>query len=199
MASKQNRVKFNICNVHYAMLSQSAEGKYTFAAPVPIPGAVSISLEPKGEPETFYADGTAYYTINNNQGYDGDLEVAMIPESFRTEVLMESADTNSVLVENSSSETGKFALLFEFDGDQKKIRHVMFNCSASRPKIAAKTNEESREVQTETITIQARPLSNGLVKAKTGDATKPAAYNNWYKAVYLPDTDVSGKQEETHS
>ena len=193
MATKQNKVKFNICNVHYALLSQDASGKYSWATSVAIPGAVSISLEPQGEPETFYADGTAYYIINNNQGYDGDLEVAMIPESFRTEVLMESVDSNSVLVENSNSETGKFALLFEFDGDQRKIRHVMFNCSASRPKIAAKTNEESREVQTETLTIKARPLANGLVKAKTGDATKATAYNNWYKNVYVPDTDLSGE------
>lgn len=191
MATKQNKVKFNICNVHYALLSQDATGKYSFATPVPIPGAVSLSLDPQGEPETFYADGTAYYIINNNQGYDGDLEVAMIPESFRTDVLMESADTNNVLVENANSETGKFALLFEFDGDQRKIRHVMFNCSASRPTIEAKTNEESREVQTEKLTIKARPLSNGLVKAKTGDNTKAAAYNNWYKSVYVPDMDLS--------
>ena len=193
MATNKNKVKFNICNVHYALQTQDETGAYSFATPVAIPGAVSISLDPKGEPETFYADGTAYYIINNNQGYDGDLEVAMIPESFRTDVLMESTDTNSVLVENSNAETGKFALLFEFDGDQKKIRHVMYNCSASRPKIEAKTNEDSREVQTETISIQARPLTNGLVKAKTGDTTKAAVYNAWYKNVYIPDTDLSGE------
>lgn len=183
-----NKVKFNICNVHYAPITIGTDGTVTFATPVAMPGAVSLSLDPNGEPESFYADGIEYYTINNNMGYDGDLELAMIPESFRTVILKETADSNKVLVEDAHSETGSFALLFEFDGDVKKIRHVLYNCSASRPKIESKTNEESREVQTETLSIKARPLSSGYVKAKTGDSTTDATYNDWYKAVYTPIT-----------
>jgi len=181
-----NKVKFNICNVHYAPLSAGEDGTNTFGTPVAMPGAVSLSLDPNGEPESFYADGIEYYVINNNMGYDGDLELAMIPESFRTEILKEEADENKVLVENCNSETGSFALLFEFDGDVRKIRHVLYNCSASRPKIESKTNEESREVQTETLAVKARPLSSGYVKAKTGDATTISVYDDWYKAVYFP-------------
>ena len=59
----------------------------SYAAPVPLPGSVSLSLDANGEPENFYADGIAYYVINNNMGYDGDLELALIPESFRADVL----------------------------------------------------------------------------------------------------------------
>ena len=182
----KNKVKFNICNVHYAPLTVTEDGIVTYAAPVPLPGAVSISLDPTGEPESFYADGIEYYIINNNQGYDGDLEVAMIPEGFRTDILKEEADSNNVLVENANSETGRFALLFEFDGDVKKIRHVLYNCSASRPTIEAKTNEEDKEVQTETLTVKARPMANGYVKAKTGDNTTDTVYKNWYNEVYEP-------------
>lgn len=181
-----NKVKFNICNVHYAPITIGTDGAVTFATPVAMPGAVSLSLDPNGEPESFYADGIEYYTINNNMGYDGDLELAMIPESFRTDILKEAADSNKVLVEDANSETGVFALLFEFDGDVKKIRHVLYNCSASRPKIESKTNEESREVQTETLSIKARPLASGYVKAKTGDNTTDAVYTAWYDAVYQP-------------
>jgi len=196
MAGK-NKVKFNICNVHYAPLTQNASGEYSWDTPVPMPGAVSLSLDPQGEPESFYADGIEYYVINNNQGYDGDLELAMIPESFRTDILMEKADNNNVLVENSNSETGKFALLFQFDGDAKGVRHVFYNCSAARPNIEGKTTEDGREVQTETITIKARPLASGYVKAKTGDNTKAAVFNNWYKNVYLPDAPATDEDGET--
>lgn len=106
----------------------------------------------------------------------------MIPESFRTDILKEEQDANKVLVENANSETGSFALLFEFDGDIRKIRHVLYNCSASRPTIESKTNEEDKEVQTETLTIKARPMADGYVKAKTGDSTTETVYNNWYKS-----------------
>ena len=186
MANKKNKVKFNICNVHYAPITVAEEGTVSFETPVPMPGAVSISMDPTGEPESFYADGYAYYTINNNQGYEGDLELALVPESFRTDVLKESLDANNVLVEDATVETGKFALLFEFDGDINKIRHVLYNCTASRPTIESKTNEDEKEVQTETLTIKARPMADGYVKAKTGDTTTDTVYNNWYKSVYQP-------------
>ena len=197
MATKKNKVKFNICNVHYALITVSEEGEVAFGTPVAMPGAVSLSLEPNGEPSNFYADGYAYYTISNNMGYEGDLELAMVPESFRTDVLKESLDDNSVLVESANVETANFALLFEFDGDVKKIRHVLYNCSAARPNIESATNEEEIEVQTETLAITAAPLANGYVKARTGDSTTDTVYTGWYTAVYLPEVtpDTSGTQQ----
>ena len=192
----KNKLKFNIRNVHYAVATVNASGGVTFATPVPMPGAVSLSLDPEGEPTKFYADGYAYYIINNNRGYEGDLELAMVPESFRTDVLKETLDSNNVLVENANTETSNFALLFEFDGDVKKIRHVLYYCSASRPNIESQTNEDEIEVKTETLTITASPLANGLVKAKTGDNTSDAVYQGWYSEVYLPSGASSGDDEE---
>ena len=198
MSTKKNKVKFNICNMHYALITVDDNGDVTFGTPVAMPGAVSLSLEPNGEPSNFYADGYAYYTISNNMGYEGDLELAMVPESFRTDVLKESLDDNSVLVESANVETANFALLFEFDGDVKKIRHVLYNCSAARPNIESTTNEEEIEVQTETLAITAAPLANGYVKARTGDSTTDTVYTGWYSSVYMPtvaDPEASGVQQ----
>ena len=60
MATKKNKVKFNICNVHYALITVSEEGEVTFGTPVAMPGAVSLSLEPNGEPSNFYEIGRAH-------------------------------------------------------------------------------------------------------------------------------------------
>ena len=66
MANKKNKVKYNLKNVHYALLNIDEAGNVSYGTPVPIPGAVSIGLDANGEPSNFYADGYAYYTISNN-------------------------------------------------------------------------------------------------------------------------------------
>ena len=194
-----NKVKYNLKNVHAAKLTtEVVEGvtTYSYATPRAIPGAVSLSLDAEGDSSPFYADGIVYFRTYANNGYSGDLEIALIPEWFRTEILKELLDSNGVLVERAdNTESVKFALLFEFDGDEHGIRHVLYNCAASRPNVESKTNEEEIEVQTETLSIKATPMASGIVKAKTGDDTTDSVYQNWYQAVYLP-TEASELVEE---
>jgi len=73
---------------------------------------------------------------------------------------------------------------------------VLYKCAASRPGVASKTNEEEVEVQTETLTVKATPMANGIVKAKTGDDTTDFVYQNWYTAVYLPASVVPAADPE---
>ncbi len=185
-----NKVKYNLKNVHAAKLTETVIGgetQYSYADPKAIPGAVSISLDAEGDTSPFYADGIVYFRSVANNGYSGDLEMALIPEWFRTEILQEELDSNGVLVEkNNHTESVKFALLFEFDGDARSIRHVMYNCTASRPSIESETKEESIEPGTETLSLTADPREDGLVKSRTGDSTSAETYANWYKSVYLP-------------
>lgn len=187
MAATGNKIKYNLKNVHAAKLTKGTDGTYTYETPKAIPGAVSISLEAEGDSSPFYADGIVYYRSNSNNGYSGDLEIALIPEWFRTEILKEELDAKNVLVEKADiAETEKFALLFEFDGDVRCIRHVLYNCSASRPSIESETKEDKIEPGTETLSLTADPREDGLVKSRTGDNTDETTYMNWYKAVYIP-------------
>ena len=193
MPTKKNKVKYNLKNVHAAILTKGDDGTFTYAKPVAIPGAVSLSLDAEGESNPFYADGVVYFRSTSNNGYSGDLEMALIPEWFRTDILQEEKDSNGVLIERSDiTESVYFALLFEFDGDQKAIRHVMYNCTASRPTIESQTKESSIEPGTETLSIAADPREDGLVKSRTGDETTTATYNNWYKNVYVPSATTGG-------
>ena len=156
-------------------------------------------LDANGEIEPFYADNIAYYVVNNNSGYEGDLEIALIPESFLTDIMHEELDGNGVLAENANVELEHFAFLFEFDGDQRHIRHVLYNCVASRPSIEGETNEDSKEVKTDTLNLQATPLANGYVKAKTGTNTTDDVYNKWYDAVYEPQAEAVDTEDPSHT
>ena len=182
-----NKVKYNLKNVHAAKLTKTEDGKYTYATPQPIPGAVSISLDAEGDSSPFYADGIVYFRSTANNGYSGDLEIALIPEWFRTNILKETLDKNGVLIESSKvTEMEKFALLFEFDGDVRCIRHVLYNCTASRPSIESETKEDTIEPGKEKLSLTADPREDGLVKSRTGDSTSDATYADWYKKVYIP-------------
>ena len=188
MANK-NKVKYNLKNVHAAILTKGDDGTFTYAKPVAIPGAVSLSLDAEGESSPFYADGVVYYRSTSNNGYSGDLEMALIPEWFRTDILQEEKDSHGVLIERSDiTDSNYFALLFEFDGDAHAIRHVLYNCTAARPSIESQTKESSIEPGTETLSLAADPREDGLVKSRTGDDTSTSTYNNWYKSVYTPAT-----------
>lgn len=185
MAANANKVKYNIKNLHYSVLTVGDNGAVTFGTPVAVPGAVSISMDPNGDSTTFYADGIAYYVAVANNGYSGSLEVALFPDKFRQDVWGETLDgTDKVLVENNGTEPKPIALLFEFDGDQKATRHILYNCTAKRPSVASTTTTDQKEVQTETSEITAAPLADGRVKAKTTADTPEAVYNAWYQSVW---------------
>ncbi len=70
----------------------------------------------------------------------------------------------------------------------------MYYCTAARPTIEGKTNEDSKEVQTEKLELSATPLPNGFVKVKTGANTDDTVYNGWYSAVYQSPTSEPTEQ-----
>ena len=186
-----NKIKYGIKNVYYAVATLAANNSATFGTPVALPGAVSLTLDPEGDNNIFYADNIAYYTSYANNGYSGSLELALIPDAFRKDVLGEIEDNKDVLVEEQGAPSVHFALMFQFEGDEKATRHVMYNCVASRPTTNGSTKESSIEPQTETINLTATSIYNSaldkdIVKARTSDSTDTTSYTGWFTQVYVP-------------
>lgn len=168
--------------MHYAKKSTQEEQR--FETPVAIPGAVSITLEQQGELTPFWADGVKYYVSASNGGYEGDLEVALIPDKFREDILGEEADANGVLMENVNTETAEFALGFQVDGDTNPTLFWFYSCTATRPSIEATTTEDTKEPNTDTLTVSCGADENGYVRAKTTDASYANVKDTWFTEVY---------------
>ncbi|MDX8359826.1 major tail protein [Cytobacillus sp. IB215316] len=181
----ENKVTFGLENVHYATYTE-ANGTITYDTPIPIPGGVELTLDPRGELTELYADNILYYVAKSNQGYDGTLSIANIPEEFAIDCLGEIKDeTDGVISEVADAKTKPFALLFEFDGDIKAVRHVLFNCTANRPSDKSSTKTNSSDPNTKELKFVASPRTTDKhVKTKTSSTTKQEVYDAWYDEVY---------------
>ena len=181
-----NKVKLGLKSCYYSKITVTG-GVISYATPVALPGAVSLSLDAQGgDVENFYADDIIYWAgAATNGGYQGDLELAYIPDKFRKDILGDTVDTAGLLVENANAVPNPFALLFEFSGDKNQTRHVMYYCTCQRPAVASQTKEETATPITETINITAVPAgSAGYVKAKA-DSTA-TNWNSWFTTVQVP-------------
>ena len=190
------RVKFNIKNAHYALLSRDAEtGAITYETPVAVPGTTQLSLEADGDQEAFWADGEKYFIDNRNTGYTGEWTNAMIPDQLRKDILKEAQDTAGVMLEKEDpGDPVEFAFGFQIDGSVHDTRFWFYCCTARRPKLEASTTEGKRTPQTDTLnlTMEGAAVKSGdsrkYVRAKlTSDATGET-YEDWFDDVVLPGT-----------
>lgn len=135
-------------------------------------GAQQMNLAQQTATQSVAADDDPdFYTMTQNNGYDGTVQVTVLPPEFETQILK---NTNGI--ENSETKTAEFAMMVEFDGDQKRGRHIFWHCVLTkRPDITGTTKDNNLTVDSDTINIKA-------VKRKDGGDVKAKVYENW--AVY---------------
>lgn len=188
--TEKNIVTFGLENCYYAKAHlDPTTGDVTYDTPKPYPGATELNIEVNGELLEFEADNIIYYTANDNKGYTGTFSAALVPDDFLVDVLGEQVDEeDQVQTEVSNANTSPFALMFQFEGDKKAVRHVLYWCSANRPGVGSATG---KNINTTELSFNATPRPKDKhVKTKTKETTKPTVYDNWFKKVY--EKEVSG-------
>lgn len=185
-----NKIKYGIRNATIFPATIAADGSATYATAIPVPGSVSLSLDQQGETNKFFADNIVYYTSVANNGYEGDWELAKIPDSILTAILG-YIESDGVLIEDAGAAVVHFALAFQFEGDAHARRHVLYNCTINRPSVSGSTKQESVEPQTETVTVTATSIYNAALDkdiVKASAVPGDTAYDTWFTAVYQPTT-----------
>ena len=181
MAAQKDKVKFGIKNVH---IFPQLTDEPTYDAVIDIPGAVNLSLDAQGDISKFYADNIVYYQTSSNNGYEGDLEIALIPDEVLEKIFNYVKDEDNVCRENASNDVVPFEMTFEEEGDKTGTKFVLYNCTATRPSRSFATTGESKEPATQTLSISAAPLKDGNVMAMTNAETTVSVLNDWHTEVY---------------
>lgn len=191
LGTNENKVKFGLKRVAFAIATIADDGSATYGDVITFPGARTLSLEPQGAGEPWYADDGVYYYNSAPTSRQGDLEMARIIDAFKKQVLGYIQDDKGLLLEDMNPEEVHFALLFETMNDKKRRRYVMYNCMATAPTVGSATNEGSKEPQTESSTITSMGIwvesfGKWFDHAETTPETDATSFANFFTAVQLP-------------
>ena len=179
-----NKVEFGISELHVGTWTVAQDGTVTMGTPYHQAGAVSFSPEENSEQNTFYADNIAYWAGYSGGTIEGDLEVAMFDDAFKTQFLGYVALADGGLANVKNATKPNVYVAFQVEGDAESRRVIMYNCSLGAITREYNTIEESKEPTTETLAVTCTGDNNtGATMAvyKPGDAgyatlfTSPAA------------------------
>lgn len=180
-----NKVEFGISELHVGTYTESG-GTVTLGTPYAQKGAVSFSPEVQSEKNDFYADNIVYWSGYSGGSIEGDLEVAMFDDAFKTQFLGYKALTNGGLANVKNPTKPNVYIAFQVEGDDESRRVIFYNCTLGDINRSYNTIEESKEPTTETLPITCiGDNDSGVTMAvlKPGDA----GYNTLFTAPAAPE------------
>lgn len=183
MSTKTNKITYGLSNVYYAPITKEDATGVEYDKPTELPGAASISMSKNVDKILIAADDDPEYaTLVDNKGYDGDLTLYNVPDSFLTECLGMKVDGDTI-VENKDDTPTPFALLFEFAGDKLKKRHVLYRCTGTKPDITSQTKGDGTAANQLTLSISATPAKDTGDIKRTCRESDSGVYTKWFTEV----------------
>ena len=149
-----NKVEFGISNLYVGTYTVGTTGTVTMGTPYHQAGAISFSPEEQSESNNFYADNVIYWSGYSGGTFEGDLEVAKIDDTFKTQFLgyiQKASDGGLACVKNATKPNVYIA--FQVEGDAESRRVIMYNCALGGITREYATEEETIEPATETIAV----------------------------------------------
>lgn len=147
-----NKVEFGISELHVGTYTESG-GTVTLGTPYAQKGAVSFSPETQSEQNNFYADNIVYWSGYSGGTIEGDLEVAMFDDAFKTQFLGYVSLTNGGIAAVKNPTKPNVYIAFQVEGDDESRRVIFYNCALGNISRSYNTIEESKEPTTETLPI----------------------------------------------
>lgn len=180
-----NKVRFGLENVHFCTYTVGTDGTVTLGTPYHLQGAVSMNLDPSVETSEFYADNVRYWTGANDNGYEGELEMALFTDEFKTQFLNYVTLTGGGIAQVKGQPNKDVCIIFEGKGDAEKTRGILYNVSLGQISRTHETTTETTEPQTATLSfVVSGDNKTGIVMAEYGE--EDTAYATLFTAPPVP-------------
>ena len=176
-----NKVEFGISQLHVGTYTVDENDNVTLGSPYHQKGAVSFSPEEQSELNTFYADNISYWSGYSGGSFEGDLEVAMFDDNFKTQFLGYKQLTDGGLAIVKNTKKPAVYIAFQVEGDAESRRVILFNAKLGGITREFATVEENIEPVTETCPVTVTgDLVTGVSMAsyKPGDAGYDDLFSN---------------------
>ncbi|MDR3241808.1 MAG: phage tail protein [Lactobacillaceae bacterium] len=181
----ENKVQYGLNNMTIIPFTDSGTD-IVYKKAIPYKGAVSISLDPAGDVTSEYADNGLWFQLDNNQGFTGKMSMENLPLEVSTIILGDVADDNGVIAQ-SKVPGESVAIAFQFQGDKKATRHILYNVGFKRAAEGSATKADKLEIKNFEFEFTAGldPYLE-VAKAKTNPDTAETVYENWFTTPYRP-------------
>lgn len=146
------KVQFGISQLHVGTYTD-VNGTVTLGTPYHQKGAVSFNPEVSEQNNDFYADNIAYWSGYSGGKIEGDLEVAMFDDAFKTQFLGYVQLTNGGLASVKNPTRPSVYIAFQVETDDTPIRVIMYNCTLGSITRGYETIGENKEPQTATLPV----------------------------------------------
>ena len=180
-----NKVEFGISNLHIGEYIVADDGTVTMGTPYHLPGAKNFAPEQDSNNNVAYADDIVYWSEYTDGPFEGDLEVMLFTDEFKTRFLGYKEMTGGGLAAINNAKKPAVYICFDIKGDAEGRRAMFYNCSLGAITREYASIEEEKEPATETIGVT---CTGDNVTGATKVTFKPddANYNTLYTAPPAP-------------
>nr|DAV68027.1 MAG TPA: tail tube protein [Caudoviricetes sp.] len=150
----KNKVEFGISNLHVGTYDVNpSTGAVTMGEGIILPGAVSLSLEPEGDSNSFYADDMIFHSDYQDNGFSGTLKVARFTDDFKKKFLGYVETKDGGLASVKGAVKPALWVSFEAKGDKEKRRVLLYNVTLGGISREYETTSDKKEPATESSKI----------------------------------------------
>lgn len=151
-----SKVQFGISELHIGTYTETTTTQgttVTLGTPYHQKGAVSFSPEVESNQNDFYADNIVYWSGYSGGKIEGDLEVAMFDDAFKTQFLGYKTLTSGGLANVKNPTKPNVYIAFQTETDGTPIRVILYNCALGNISRTYETIGENKEPQTATLPV----------------------------------------------